>query len=122
MDDEESLVLLGKRMRERRGYQVTGFTDAISALKEFRARPKDFDVVVTDLSMPHMSGFELTEELRREIPVVLTSGYLQPDDQERAEKLEIRELIQKPATADLLSGALERILAEYTAPVHGAPG
>jgi PAS domain S-box-containing protein len=125
VDDEESLVLLGKRMLERRGYQVTGFTDAISALKEFRARPRDFDVVVTDLSMPRMSGFELAEELRlirREIPVVLTSGYLQPDDQERAETLGIRELIQKPATADLLSGALERILGEHAARMQGAPG
>jgi CheY-like chemotaxis protein len=125
VDDEEALVLLAKRMLERRGYQVSGFTDAMSALKEFRARPRDFDVVVTDLSMPRMSGFEFTEELRlirQEIPVVLTSGYLQPEDQEKAESLGIRELIQKPATADLLSGALERILSEHAVRVQGAPG
>lgn len=120
-----ALVLLAKRMLERRGYQVSGFTDAVSALKEFRAHPTVYDVVVTDLSMPRMSGFEFTEELRlirSEIPVVLTSGFLQPQDQEKAESLGIRELIQKPATADLLSGALERILGEHAARVQGAPG
>jgi len=124
VDDEESLVFLASRLLERRGYRVTGFTDALKALREFRAHPRDFDVVVTDLSMPRMSGFEFTEELRlirREIPVVLTSGYLQSEDQQRAEDLGIRELIQKPATADLLAGALERILAEKSPRVQTAP-
>ncbi len=123
VDDEEALVFLATRLLERNGYRVTGFTDAISALKEFRANPQVYDVVVTDLSMPRMSGFELTEEvhkIRREIPVVLTSGYLQAEDQQKAESLGIRELIQKPASANLLAGALQRILAEQTARVHGA--
>jgi PAS domain S-box-containing protein len=123
VDDEEALVFLATRLLERSGYRVTGFTDAISALKEFRANPEVYDVVVTDLSMPRMSGFEFTEEvhrIRREIPVVLTSGYLQAEDQVKAESLGIRELIQKPATANLLTGALQRILAEQTARVHGA--
>ena len=124
VDDEESLVFLGSRLLERSGYRVSGFSDAVSALKEFRAHPDAFDVVVTDLSMPRMSGFELTEEIhriRKEIPVVLTSGYLQPEDQKKAESLGIRELIQKPATANLLAAALERILAEHAARVQGAP-
>jgi PAS domain S-box-containing protein len=117
VDDEEALVFLATRLLERRGYRVSGFTDAISALKQFRENPGDFDAVVTDLSMPGMSGFELTEEIHRtraEIPVLLTSGYLQAEDQEKAEKLGIRETIQKPATADRLAGALERILSEQS--------
>ncbi len=116
VDDEEALVLLATRSLERDGYRVTGFTDPFTALQEFRANPRKFDVVVTDLSMPHLSGFELTREIhsiRKEIPVILTSGYLQFEDQQRAESLGIRELIQKPATASLLAGALERILAEH---------
>ena len=74
--------------------------------------------MVTVLFMPRMSAFDLTEQhclIRREIPIVLPSGDLQLDDQERPETLRIRELIQKSATADLLSGALERILAENAA-------
>jgi CheY-like chemotaxis protein len=68
--------------------------------------------------MPGMSGFELTEEIHRtraDIPVLLTSGYLQAEDQEKAEKLGIRETLQKPATADKLAGALEKILAAQPA-------
>jgi PAS domain S-box-containing protein len=85
VDDEEALVFLATRLLERRGYRVSGFTNAITALKQFRENPGEFDVLVTDLSMPGMSGFELTEEIHRtraDIPVVLTSGYLQTDDQQ----------------------------------------
>ena len=124
VDDEEALVFLASRMLERDGYHVTGFTNAVSALMEFRAHPKKYDVVVTDLSMPRMSGFEFTEELlriRRDVPIVLTSGYLQEEDQQRAEDLGIRELIQKPATANLLAAALERIFSEPTARTQSVP-
>jgi len=123
VDDEEALVFLGTRLLERRGYRVSGFTDAVDAMKEFRAHPEVFDVVVTDLSMPRMSGFELTEEIhaiRADIPVVLTSGNLQTEDQERAEILGIRETIQKPATADKLAGALEKILSEQAVRTQSA--
>ena len=61
-----------------------------------------------------MSGFELTEEIHRtraDIPILLTSGYLQEEDQQKAESLGIRETIQKPATADKLAGALDKILS-----------
>jgi DNA-binding NtrC family response regulator len=121
VDDEESLVFLGTRLLERRGYRVSGFISAVTALKQFRENPADFDAVVTDLSMPGMSGFELTEEIHRtraDIPVLLTSGYLQADDQQKAESLGIRETIQKPATADKLAGALEKILSEQPAKMH----
>ena len=123
VDDEEALVFLATRLLERRGYRVSGFTNAITALKQFRDNPSDFDAVVTDLSMPAMSGFELTEEIHRtraEIPVLLTSGYLQAEDQQKAETLGIRETIQKPATADKLAGALEKILSAQPARMQSA--
>jgi DNA-binding NtrC family response regulator len=71
--------------------------------------------------MPGMSGFELTEEIHRtrvDIPVLFTSGYLQVDDQQKSESPGIRETIQKPATADKLAGALEKILSEQPAKVR----
>ena len=123
VDDEEALVFLATRLLERRGYRVSGFTSAANALNQFRDNPADFDAVVTDLSMPGLSGFELTEgihQIRADIPVVLTSGYLQAEDQQKAESLGIRETIQKPATADKLAGALEKILSEQPARVHSA--
>ena len=123
VDDEEALVFLATRLLERRGYRVSGFTNAATAINQFRDNPGDFDAVVTDLSMPGMSGFELTEgihQIRADIPVVLTSGYLQAEDQQRAESLGIRETIQKPATAEKLAGALEKILSEQPVRIHVA--
>jgi CheY-like chemotaxis protein len=73
--------------------------------------------------MPGMSGFDLTEgihQIRADIPIILTSGYMQADDLQRAESLGIRETIQKPATADKLAGALEKILSEQATRVHSA--
>jgi PAS domain S-box-containing protein len=121
VDDEEALVFLTSRLLERRGYRVSVFTDPAKALEEFREHSMEFDAVVTDLSMPHMSGFELTEELHRirpDIPVLLTSGYLQAEDQRKAESLDIRETIAKPASADKLAGVLEKILSGQTARMH----
>ena len=123
VDDEEALVFLATRLLERRGYRVSGFTNAVTALNQFRENPVEFDAVVTDLSMPGMSGFELTEgihQIRADIPIILTSGYLQAEDRQRAESLGIRETIQKPATADKLAGALEKILSEQSQRVHSA--
>jgi len=117
VDDEEALVFPATRMLERRGYRVSGFTDAVSALQEFREHP------VSDLSMLRIFGFELTEEVHRtraDIPVVLTSGYLQADDQQKTEGLGIRETIQKPATAEKLAGVLQKILSEQAERAHSA--
>ncbi|HET7105289.1 MAG TPA: PAS domain S-box protein [Candidatus Acidoferrum sp.] len=123
VDDEEALVFLATRLLERRGYRVSGFTSAVTALNQFRESPLEFDAVVTDLSMPGMSGFDLTEgihQIRADIPVILTSGYLQAEDQQRAEILGIQETIQKPATAEKLAGALEKILSEQAQRAHTA--
>jgi two-component system cell cycle sensor histidine kinase/response regulator CckA len=63
VDDEEGLVMLGTLFLQRLGYQVTGHVDATAALYDFRSRPEFFAAVVTDLSMPRMTGFDLAREL-----------------------------------------------------------
>jgi two-component system cell cycle sensor histidine kinase/response regulator CckA len=68
VDDEEALVLLATRLLECRGYRVSGFTNAVTALNQFRQNPVEFDAVVTDLSMLGMSGFDLTEGYIRFAP------------------------------------------------------
>ena len=59
VDDEEGLVMLGTLLLQRLGYQATGHVDASAALEDFRSRPGYFAALVTDLSMPGMSGFDL---------------------------------------------------------------
>jgi PAS domain S-box-containing protein len=112
VDDEEALVFVGSRILERVGYQVTGFMDPQLALEEFRQRAADFDAVITDVTMPHMSGFNLAREMRAvrtDIPIVVTSGCVRPEDQQLADQLGIQHLILKPVSVDVLTQTLDRI-------------
>jgi CheY-like chemotaxis protein len=119
LDDEESLVVLAKRMLERMGYRVTGFNDASKALAAFTAAPQDFDLVLTDLSMPGMSGMEVSRQIlqiRPDIPVLLATGYVRTEDVKEALAIGIREVIWKPQTigemGDLLAQQLRKLVPD----------
>ena len=120
LDDEESLVILAKRMLERMGYHVTGFNDAAKALAAFAAAPQDFDLVLSDLSMPGMSGMEVSRQIlqiRPDIPVLLATGYVRNEDVEQARAIGIREVIWKPQTigemGDLLAQQLQKLVPAH---------
>lgn len=122
VDDEEPLILLVTRTLGRLGYKVTGETDPVRALKLFQANPKAYDVVVTDLAMPQLSGFDLSRELlaiRPGVPIVMTSGFVRPEDQERALQMGIGDLILKPDSIDQFGRILDRIFTS-AAPVTRA--
>lgn len=110
VDDEDALVRLGVRHLERHGYDVTGCTDARHALEVFRADPTAFDAVVTDMSMPAMSGYELTSALLALRPDVPVSGYMPDSEQDAARRLGVRLLITKPDVFDSLTRALGELL------------
>src|SRR5439155_9137671 len=83
VDDEATLVFLMTQLLELLGYHITGCTDAAQALQAFQARPHDFNAVITDLAMPGMSGLELASALlhiRPDVPIVLATGYISPED------------------------------------------
>jgi len=106
-------VFLVTRYLTRLGYQVTGTSDPREALRVFDADPGGFDLVVTDLSMPQMSGFDVARAIRarREaVPVLMMSGYLRPEDRARAAALGVREILLKPSTVDDLGAAIDRQL------------
>jgi PAS domain S-box-containing protein len=112
VDDEEALVVLATQVLKRLGYQVVGYTNPADALLAFRARPNDFDVVVTDLSMPVMSGFDLAREMlaqRPDLPVIMTSGYVRAEDHAAAKAAGIRDVITKPNTVEELGRVLDRL-------------
>ncbi len=103
LDDEEPLVFIMKRMLERLGHQVAGFTSAEAALAEFGAAPASFQLVLSDMSMPGMSGIDFATavlKLRPEALVVIASGYMEPKDTERAKAAGVRQCIRKPNTLD----------------------
>ncbi len=114
VDDEEPLVWLVTRTLKRLGYEVTGFTGPVEALRLLRERPRDFQAVVTDLAMPQMSGTEFAHEVLQTcpgMPVILITGYIGPQDQEMARRVGVRELILKPDSVEELGNALHRILS-----------
>jgi PAS domain S-box-containing protein len=117
LDDEGVLVFVGTMMLEQGGYKVTGQSNGEAALIEFRQRPHAFDAVVTDLSMPAMSGLQFARELRKirpDIPILMTSGYIDPQDQINATRLGVRAMLTKPVSRKELFAALHDIFQERT--------
>jgi PAS domain S-box-containing protein len=119
VDDDDMLVALLTRVLTNLGYQVTGYRDPLQALRDFEARPGDVDVVVTDLSMPGMSGIRLARELlaiRPDLPIVMTTGYVRPGDETTVRDAGVRALILKPNTVDELGAALDEALRSQRPP------
>ena len=123
VDDEDALVYLVTRKLERLGYAVVGFTDPAAALNAFQAAPESFDVVVSDMSMPGMSGFHLAKAIldtRPAVPVLMTSGYVRTQDREAALQLGVRDLIMKPNTIDELGQVLAELFEATPRPAHAS--
>lgn len=103
LDDEEPLVFIVKRMLERLGHRVSGFTRAQDALAALDRTPDGFDLVITDMSMPGMSGIEFTKAALAVHPntyIVIASGYVDERETEAALAVGVRNVIRKPNTLD----------------------
>jgi PAS domain S-box-containing protein len=119
VDDEEDLVYAGEKMLRRLGYEPVVFQNSLKALEAFRAGPDKFDLIITDQSMPHVTGIELAREalrIRPEIPIVICSGF-SPDSGEgltrqEAEQIGVREVQMKPLGSAEMAGIIRRILDE----------
>ncbi len=99
VDDEEILAEMGKHMLERLGYHVTVRKSSLEALKTFQNQPDQFDVVITDQTMPGMTGVDLARrmlQIRPDIPVILCTGYSTLISEEKAKSMGIREFALKP--------------------------
>ena len=99
IDDEQPLVEIGKQMLERLGYSVATRTSSIEALELFKADPNRFDLVITDIVMPNMSGDKLAEkimDIRADIPVVLCTGYSEKFTRRNASEMGIQTFLMKP--------------------------
>lgn len=113
VDDEPALVKMCQQMLESLGYKVVTRTSSIEALGAFRFEPDGFDIVITDLTMPNLTGVELAKELmqiRPDIPVVLCTGFSEQISPEKAKALGIRELLFKPLVTRDLATAVRRVL------------
>jgi two-component system cell cycle sensor histidine kinase/response regulator CckA len=113
IDDEKALVDLGYQILERLGYDVTTRTSSVEALELFIAQPEKFDLVITDMTMPNMTGDELAGKLmkiRADIPVILCTGYSERISQEKAHAIGIKEFVLKPIVMSALAVTVRTVL------------
>ncbi|MBN1103017.1 MAG: response regulator [Deltaproteobacteria bacterium] len=115
VDDEEMIAEIGRGVLERLGYQVTSIISPLEALEAFKARPEGFDLMITDQTMPHMTGMFLAQEVMRvrpDIPVVLSTGYSELLTEAKLRGAGIRGLVIKPFVARELAVAVRKALDE----------
>lgn len=113
IDDEKQIIDIEQQILERLGYKVTPKTDSEEALEEFAAQPEKFDLVITDMTMPKMTGDQLARkmmEIKRNIPVILCTGFNESITEEKALAMGIDKFIMKPIVKDELANAIRTVL------------
>jgi len=114
VDDEEPVNEVQKTMLSLMGYHVSAFRDSRMALHAFRKNPEAFDVIVTDMTMPNMTGAELSKkilQIRPDIPIILCSGFSDIITSEQAIGMGIAAYLQKPFRTRQLADAVQQVLA-----------
>ena len=115
VDDEVALTTMFRRLLQRLNYQVTTCNSAREAVEIFRQNPAQFDVAITDLTMPEMNGLEVARQLvaiRASLPVVLASGYSAALKEEHLREAGVCELLEKPVSLHALAEVLQRALSK----------
>ncbi|MDM8517213.1 response regulator [Desulfobacterales bacterium HSG16] len=113
IDDEKSIVDMAIQMLEQFGYTVTAKTSSADALETFRTRPDKFDLIISDISMPEITGDKLAKELlqiRPDIPIILCTGYSSRINDEKAKEIGIRDLVMKPIVKSVLAKTIRKVL------------
>jgi two-component system, cell cycle sensor histidine kinase and response regulator CckA len=115
IDDELSVVKLHKMVLEKFGYEVTTSTGSLEALESFRAAPSTFNLVITDMTMPKMTGDKLASELmkiRPDIPVIICTGYGKETSEKLSAEIGINAIVYKPVSILELARTVRKVLDE----------
>lgn len=115
VDDEVPIAKMGKRTLEQLGYSVETSTNSLDALELFRSQPDDFDLVITDMTMPDKTGDVLASEImsiKPDIPVILCTGFSRKISDESATKIGIKEIVIKPFLKTNLATTIRKVLDE----------
>ena len=120
VDDEEVIAEMGREMLTRMGYAVTTSSSSDDALALFKEDPGSFDLVITDQTMPHMTGAQLAKEMlaiRADLPVIMISGFSERISAEDSRAMGICDYVPKPILAVDLNKAIRRALDQASKPV-----
>ena len=115
VDDEEPLAVMGQDWLSSLGYEVMVRFSGNKALEAFQECPERFDLVITDMAMPNMTGASLAREMlkiRPGLPIILTTGFSHWINEEEAKKIGIREFLMKPVTLTNLAQAVKRNIVQ----------
>ncbi len=113
VDDQNIIAESGKQMLEHLGYNVVAHTSSIKALETFRTQPTEFDLVITDMTMPNLTGMSLSERLlqiRSDIPIILCTGFNEQINTQKAQDIGIKIMLLKPISANELTDTIDKIL------------
>ncbi len=116
VDDEESIIELESQVLERLGYTITAYTRCQDALNAFKNDPDGFDLVITDMAMPKMTGEQFAKALfsiRRDIPVIICTGFSERIDHRKVEELGISGLLNKPILKSDMASKVRKVLDEH---------
>ncbi len=112
VDDEPALVDIGKKMLEHLGHEVIIRTSSLEALEAFWNNPDRFDLVISDKTMPQMTGFDLARELKQirpDIPIILCTGFSDTTDSDKAKAMGISGLVMKPIVMREMAETIKRV-------------
>jgi len=118
VDDEDNLVLAARYNLERFGYDITTETNPLQALELFKSRPDQFDIVITDMTMPDMTGESLAKavmEIRPDIPVIICTGFSDRISEQQAKGMGAKAFVMKP----VLTGDMTRIIRKVLDEANG---
>ena len=113
VDDDPLLVKINRKRLESRGYRVTALSDSREALKKFQEQPASFDLLITDLTMPGLTGDELAQAvltIKPSLPIIMCTGYSETVSEEKALAMGIKKYIFKPMRGDELLEAVREVL------------
>ncbi len=116
IDDEEVLADMGKIMLERLGYKVTSCTDSREALRIFQNQPNHFDLIITDQTMPKITGSDLAKQmlqLRPDIPIILCTGYSSIISKGYTKSIGIKAFILKPFSRKDIAQLIKKVLTPH---------
>jgi CheY-like chemotaxis protein len=119
VDDEAALVHVSQGMLTYLGYEVVTYTNSMEALAAFKAAPYSFDLILTDHTMPHLTGEALARELRSirpDLPIILCTGFSHTMNEAKAHALGIDALLMKPFLTRDLGTAIQQVLAQRSTP------
>jgi len=113
VDDEATIAELGGKILKQIGVEAEVFTSSVAALAAFEAAPHAFDAVITDQTMPGLTGMELAKkilELRPDTPIILTTGFSESVSEEQAKAVGIKEFMLKPLSLEVITWTVSRLL------------